>query len=72
MPMIADQPIVDRTASQQSAQPQFIDEVVAALATAVVDLTKVVDYLAATKTLPLAEAAAHRRLHDLCEKLQSD
>lgn len=72
MPMIADQPIVDRTAAQQTAQPQFIDEVVAALATAVVDFTKVLDYLASTRTLPLAEAAALRRLHELCEKLQSD
>lgn len=71
MPLIADQP-VDRTASQQSAQPQFIDEMVAALAAAVVDFTKVIDYLASAKTLPLAEAAALRRLHDLCEKLQSD
>lgn len=71
MSLIADQP-VDRTASQQSAQPQFIDEVVAELVPAVVDLTRVIDYLASTKTLPLAQAAALSRLHDLCEKLQSD
>jgi hypothetical protein len=43
---IADQPIVN----DQLQQPLFIDDVVEELLGAIADLTKVVDFLAATKT----------------------
>jgi hypothetical protein len=62
---IADQPIVN----DQSRQPIFIDDAVVELFDAIADLTKVVDYLAATKTLPVSEAAAFARLHKFLEKL---
>ncbi len=50
-------------------QPIFIDELVAELAQAIADLTKVVDYLASTKTLPHAEAAANARLHEFLKRI---
>jgi hypothetical protein len=56
---IADQPIVN----DQPQQPIFMDDVIEELFGAIADLTKVVDYLAATKTLPASEAAAFVRLH---------
>jgi hypothetical protein len=48
MPMIADQPISKTT--DQPVEPLFFDHLVEETALAVADLTKVVTYLASTKT----------------------
>jgi hypothetical protein len=64
---IADQPIAQQP--DQPAQP-FIDDLVPELAVAVADITKVITYLAATKTLPVATEAAMMRLHEFCRRLQ--
>jgi hypothetical protein len=57
---------------QQPEQPTriYVDALVFELAQAIADLTKVVDYIGATKTLPHAEAAANERLHDFVRKIQ--
>jgi hypothetical protein len=67
MPMIADQPITE----QPPAPPIFIEDQIAELASAVADLTKVVVYLASTKTLPVSTEAAMLRLKEFCGRIQS-
>jgi hypothetical protein len=62
---IADQPIANQP---DQPQPVFIDDLVAETAQAIVDLTKIVSYLASTKTLPVATEAAMMRLREFCER----
>jgi hypothetical protein len=66
MTLIADQPIN----TDQPAPPVFIDDLVVETAHAIADLTKVVTYLAATKTLPVSTEAAMVRLRGFCGRLQ--
>jgi hypothetical protein len=66
---IADQPIAKQP--EQPVQPVFIDDLVAETALAIVDLTKIVSYLASTKTLPVSVEAASLRLHDFVKRIQS-
>jgi hypothetical protein len=69
MSLIADQPITKTT--DQPTQPEFIEGLVAETAQAIVDLTKVVTYLASTKTLPVSTEAAMMRLNEFCRRIQA-
>jgi hypothetical protein len=63
---IADQPL---TNDPQPAPPVFIDELVAETAQAVADLTRVVNWLASTKTPTGETAAAIERLRWFVERI---